>query len=102
MKPSKTYKKVYTYEPVMFDEFNPPKCAPPAGTKVRKIEMVGCPKSGSMGFTYIATLDGEFAGMVLGDVRNRFCENLRPNDFGAGSHGDKRGLLYPGGTGFDR
>ena len=68
----------YAYEPVMFDELNPPVNYVEPGQIVRVINKFGCPPANTMGMCYIEIPDmnrpsekGEFIGMV--------CTNsLRP------------------------
>lgn len=57
--------KTFVFTPVGMDIWAPTTDAPPAGTLVRKINLPGCPKSGTAGHTHIETLDGRFAGLVL-------------------------------------
>lgn len=55
----------YSYDPVMFDVFNPPAKGLEPGAIVVKIQPHGCPRNGTMGMTYIGHPEtGEFIGMV--------------------------------------
>jgi len=54
----------YTYDPVLFDMINPVPGLE-AGTVVVKIQPHGCPRNGTMGFTYVGHPEtGRFIGMV--------------------------------------
>lgn len=56
----------YVFEPVGLDLFAPRKGQPEAGTEVVKTQPFGCPKNGTMGFTYVQdAVTGEFYGLVL-------------------------------------
>lgn len=55
---------LYVYEPVMFDLFHDHVVNVEPGALVRKTSAgPGTPRNGTMGFAYIETLDGEFAGL---------------------------------------
>lgn len=59
-------KAQYVFEPVGFDLFDPKAHQPKAGTLVVKVQPFGCPKNGTMGFTYVEdAVTGEFYGLVL-------------------------------------
>jgi len=74
-------KKVFTYEPVGLDRFDPA-CSATPGQKVRVVDVPGCPKSGTMGQCYIEDAEtGVFLGMAS-------IKSLR---------GDNNGLLQRGG-----
>lgn len=54
----------YIYEPVLFDIATPVKGLE-AGDTVVKIQPHGCPRNGTMGFTYVGHPEtGAFIGMV--------------------------------------
>lgn len=56
----------FTFTPVGLDVYDPRDHQPEAGTKVRKCQPYGCPKNGTMGFTYVEDADtGKFYGLVL-------------------------------------
>lgn len=58
-------KRVYTYEPVPFDRFYDRKVPLAAGTRVVKVQPVGCPRNGTMGQTYVEDAEtGVFYGLV--------------------------------------
>ena len=59
----------YIYNPVLFDQLNPPFGVEP-GDKVKVINLHGCPKANTMGMCYVEK-DGKFAGMVM-------CNSLIP------------------------
>lgn len=58
-------KQTYRFQPVGFDLFDPKPHQPKPGALVRKVQPVGCPRNGTMGFTYVQGLTGEFHGLVL-------------------------------------
>lgn len=59
-------KAVYIFEPVGLDWFDPKPHQPKPGTRVVKTQPHGCPKNGTMGFTYVEDAEtGEFYGLVL-------------------------------------
>ena len=63
---TKTRKTVFVFEPVGLDLFDPRKAQPKAGTEVVKVQPPGCPKNGTMGFTFVEDAKtGEFYGLVL-------------------------------------
>lgn len=55
----------YRFEPVGFDLFDPKPHQPKPGSLVKKVQPHGCPRNGTMGFTYVQGLTGEFHGLVL-------------------------------------
>lgn len=55
--------QLYIYDPVAFDAFTDHSVTIPRGAVVRKVQPPGCPKNGTMGFTYIKTEDGKFVGL---------------------------------------
>ncbi len=56
----------YTYDPVVFDVFNPPVKDLEPGAIVVKIQPHGCPRNGTMGMCYVGHPEtGEFIGMVM-------------------------------------
>ena len=59
-------KTVYRYEPVLFDMFTERKMPIPEGARLRKVEMHGCPRNGTMGMCYVEDADtGTFYGLVM-------------------------------------
>ncbi len=59
-----SYKKVYTYDPVMMDITDPPYDLEP-GDKVKIKNLPGCPRAGTMGMCHVVHADTEkFAGLV--------------------------------------
>jgi hypothetical protein len=57
--------RVYTFEPVGWDVFDP-RHDLPRGSRVVKTQPVGCPKNGTMGHCFVAdAATGEFIGLVL-------------------------------------
>jgi hypothetical protein len=58
--------QVFRFDPVGFDLFDPHQFTPEAGTLVVKTQPVGCPRNGTMGFTYVKDAEtGQFYGLVL-------------------------------------
>lgn len=58
-------KRVYVFEPVLFDRLSSAKHMPEPGARVVKTQPFGCPKNGTMGMTYVAAADtGAFHGLV--------------------------------------
>ncbi|MGV8972210.1 MAG: hypothetical protein ACOH10_07795 [Rhodoglobus sp.] len=65
-KTKRPVKARFVFEPVGFDRFDPRPNQPKAGTLVVKVQPFGCPKNGTMGFTYVEDAEtGEFYGLVL-------------------------------------
>lgn len=57
-------KRVYVYEPVLFDRMSGGRC--PKGAKVVKTQPYGCPKNGTMGMCYVQDAEtGAFYGLVM-------------------------------------
>ena len=58
----------YRFEPVLWDEFDPPigvqKGILKSGDVVRVVNLPGCPPANTMGRCHIQTESGEFAGLV--------------------------------------
>jgi hypothetical protein len=58
----------YVYDPVPFDEINPPYGVEfgflRPGDRVCVVNYPGCPPANTLGHAYIETLGGEFAGLV--------------------------------------
>jgi hypothetical protein len=58
--------KRYIFQPTGLDLFDPKPHQAPAGTVVVKTQPHGCPKNGTMGFTYIKDAEtGQFYGLAL-------------------------------------
>lgn len=57
--------QLYTYDPTGMDLFYNHTVPIKPGTRVRKVQPVGCPRNGTMGHTYIETEDGTFVGLRL-------------------------------------
>lgn len=58
--------RTYRYEPVLFDAFTERPVPLAEGTLVRKVEMAGCPRNGTMGMCYVENAEtGEFYGLVM-------------------------------------
>lgn len=56
----------FVFQPVGLDLFDPKAHSPKPGTVVVKVQPAGCPRNGTMGFTYVEDADtGEFYGLVL-------------------------------------
>jgi hypothetical protein len=55
--------QTYRYEPAGMDLFYDHAVDIPAGTIVRKVQPVGCPRNGTMRMAYVETLDGVFVGL---------------------------------------
>lgn len=55
---------IYTFNRNGMDIVDPRSYQPADGTKVKVIQPFGCPKNNTMGQCYVATLKGEFIGMV--------------------------------------
>jgi hypothetical protein len=57
---------IYTYRPVGWDIVSPAlQHLVQPGTRVRVVNMRGCPPANTMGHCYIETLEGDFIGLVL-------------------------------------
>jgi hypothetical protein len=55
----------YEFQPCGMDLFDPKPFHPKAGDLVRITQPHGCPKNGTMGFTYVEdAATGEFRGLV--------------------------------------
>ena len=55
---------IYRYDPVLFDACYDSAVKIGAGTLVRKVQpRHGCPRNGTMGMSYVETLDGTFVGL---------------------------------------
>lgn len=58
--------RVYIFDPVGLDRFDPKPQQPEAGTRVVKTQPYGAPRNGTMGFTYVQDAEtGQFYGLVL-------------------------------------
>jgi hypothetical protein len=58
--------RIYVFQPVGVDRFDPHDLTPPPGTEVVKTQPVGCPPNGTMGHCYVEDAEtGEFYGLVL-------------------------------------
>lgn len=63
---TKRYKTVYRYDPVLFDVITARKIPIPDGALLRKIELYGCPRGGTMGMCYVENAETEeFYGLVM-------------------------------------
>lgn len=59
-------KRVYRYDPVLFDMFTARPVPIPDGARLVKVEKAGCPKNGTMGMCYVEDADtGAFYGLVM-------------------------------------
>jgi hypothetical protein len=57
---------VYVFRATGWDVFDRRRNTPENGTRVRIAKSpYGCPPNGTMGHTYVETLNGEFIGLVL-------------------------------------
>jgi hypothetical protein len=62
----KTYTKVYEYQPVGMDIWDPCIVDLKPGMKVKKCQPQGCPKNGTFGHCYVCNAEtGQFLGLVL-------------------------------------
>lgn len=62
----KIFKKVYRFNPVGFDVWDPGPFSPVPSTLVKKCQPFGCPKNGTMGHCYVCDAStGQFYGLVL-------------------------------------
>lgn len=63
---TKRYKAVYRYDPVLFDMITERKVPIPDDALLRKIELFGCPRGGTMGMCYVENAETEeFYGLVM-------------------------------------
>lgn len=59
-------KTVFVFEPVGLDRWDSRPHQPAPGTRVVKMQPYGCPRNGTMGFTYVEDAEtGQFYGLVL-------------------------------------
>jgi hypothetical protein len=89
--------RVFTFEPVGLDRFDPKPHHPEPGTRVVLTQPYGAPKNGTMGFVYVQDAEsGDFYGLVLKNSLKATGDMAIVRDKAAEARDARSAALYSG------
>lgn len=87
--------RVFVFEPVGLDRFDPKSNHPKPGARVVKTQPAGCPRNGTMGMCFVNDAEtGEFRGLVLLNSLTATKDTVVPRDLAAEARDARSAAMF--------